>query len=685
MSLLIYEMKKMFFHQKGLLFISIFFVLNIATLLIFDTPKNPMMEMNSKQYSYYINQVNGPLSDEKKKFFAEESERISEAKIALEKTYSDYYDGKISENEMLKVARPLEEIVKNESGFNVIFDQYTYIRENPDNRYFLPTNGWDGLLSNDRLDLLFLLLLLVLVTPVFCSEYANEMDSLHLTVKKGTRVHAISKIVLVLMTVIVLSLFTSLLRYGFFEIKYGLEHGDYPLQSLSYFGTSSKNSTLFTTFIWLSAIKIFGNLSFAIIIMLVSVWTKRYALTLFSSTAVILLPYYGFSLKSTKYFLPGPLGFMVPTGFFKGSEYEYNLVTDQMDVTFEEISMMTMLILFAITLCINIGALIVIIIKHTNVWSVRKRRHRLKSSSMMLVFFMVVSSLAGCTSNQNIKNYDVYNYSSRQSFENEQYRFYVDDTNLEDIRLVFEDKKTGEIKNLIRNPMQSLTKVETFIYGNGPYIYYMKQDFEKFRGFAYRFLEKGKISIVEVDTTTFDERIIFEKNINSYDDSFLGLNSVDSVDPSFYSGIDAFFLDEKSIYFISQDEIRQVNRLTGKSNVIIQSPLLRSVAFDGQYIYYINGKYQVVKYDTETDSETVFPDIITTYFVLTDTELYFLNRKDQYKIYVMNLNDSSLKELTDKSVLTFTLDDQYIFYENKTDSKRYRIDRDGQNNVLVQE
>src|SRR5690606_20563000 len=328
---------------------------------------------------------------------------------------------------------------------------------------------------------------------------------------------------------------------------------------LSYFGTSSKNSTLFTTFIWLSAIKIFGNLSFAIIIMLVSVWTKRYALTLFSSTAVILLPYYGFSLKSTNYFLPGPLGFMVPTGFFKGSEYEYNLVTDQMDVTFEEISMMTMLILFAITLCINIGALIVIIIKHTNVWSVRKRRHRLKSSSMMLVFFMVVSSLAGCTSNQNIKNYDVYNYSSRQSFENEQYRFYVDDTNLEDIRLVFEDKQTGEIKNLIRNPMQSLTKVETFIYGNGPYIYYMKHDSEKFRGFAYRFLERGKISIIEVDTTTFEERIIFEKNINSYDDSFLGLNSIDSVDSSFYFGIDAFFLDEKNIYFIAQDEIMQVN------------------------------------------------------------------------------------------------------------------------------
>ncbi|MBS4189759.1 DUF5050 domain-containing protein [Bacillus sp. FJAT-49705] len=678
-------MKKMFFHQKGLLFISLFFILSISTLLVFDTPKNPDIEMNSKQYSFYINQVNGALSDETERFFTNESKRISEANVELEKAYNDYYDGKISEDELLTLSSPLEEIVKNESGFKVIFDQYTYIRENPDNRYFLSTNGWDGLLSTDSLDLLFLLLLLVLVTPVFCSEFANEMDSLHLTVKKGTRVHAISKVVLVIMTVIVLGLFTSLLRYGFFEIKYGLEHGDYPIQSLSYFGTSTKSSTLFSTFIWLSAIKIFGNLSLSMLIMLVSVWTKRYALTLFSSTAVILLPYYGFSMESSKYSLPGPLGFMVSTGFFRGSEYEYNIVTDQMDVTFEEISMKAMLILFVITLCISIGAMIVIIIQHTNVWSARKRRHWLTSSSMMLVLCMAVSSLAGCTSNQNMDDYDVYNYSSRQSFENEQYRFYVDETNLDDIRLVFEDKQTGEVKNLIRNPMQSLTKVETFIYGNGPYVYYMKHDSEKLRGFAYRFEERGKVSIIEVDTTTFDERIIFEKNLNSHEDNFLGLNSVDSVDSSFYSGIASFFLDEKSIYFIAQDEIRQVNRLTGKSNVIIRSPLLRSVAFDGQHIYYINEKYQVVKYDTKTDSETVVPDIITTYFVLTDSELFFLNRKDQYKIYVMNLEDFTFQKITDKSVLNFTLDDQYIFYKNKVDLKRYRIDRDGQNDELVQD
>lgn len=678
-----YEMKKMFFHQKGLLMIGLFFVLSTMTLFIFDAPKKPDVEMNSEQYAYYLNQVKGPYSEETEQFLANEAKRISDAKVALEKAYNDYYGGKILEEELLTITGPLEKTVENESGFKSIFDQYTYIRENPENRYFLSTNGWDGLLSTDNLDLLFLLLLLLLVTPVFCSEFASEMDFLHMTVKKGTRVHAISKVLLVVMTVIMLCLVTSLLRYGFFQMKYGLENGDYPLQSLSYFGTSTKNSTLSSAFISLSAIKIFGNVSFAMLIMLISVWTKKYALTLFSSTAVILLPYYGLSMASSKYFLPGPLGFMVSTGYFRGKEEKYNVFTEQSDIIFEEISMVATLILFMITLRIGIGAMFVIMIRHTNVWHAKKRRHQVKSVSMLLVLCLGVPILVGCTSDQNAKDYNIYNYSSRHSFENEQYRFYLDETDLDDSKFVFEDKQTGQIKDLIRNPMPSLTKVETSIYGNGPYVYYMKYGLEKsgFRDLA----ELDRFFIIEVDTTTFDERILFEKNLNTERDSFLGLNKADIADLDLYYGVDTFFLDKKSIYFIDQDQIRRVNRLTGKSSVIIRAPLLTSVSFDGDHIYYLNEKSEVVKYDLETDSETVIPDLITTYFVLTDTELLFLNRKDQYKIYAMNLDDLTIQKVTDKSVLSFTVDDQYIFYEDRNDFKGYRIDRDGRNDTILKD
>ncbi|MEK3889808.1 DUF5050 domain-containing protein [Bacillus sp. FSL K6-3431] len=459
------------------------------------------------------------------------------------------------------------------------------------------------------------------------------------------------------------------------------KNGSYPLQSLSYFGTSAKNMTLFSTFLWVTAIKIFGNLCFAMLIMFVSVCTKKYALTLFTCTAIILLPYYGFSLASSKYILPGPLGFMVSTGFFKGSEYEYNIFTDQMDLVFQGVSTMALLILFAVTLCMSIVAFIVMMIWHTNVWSTRKQNRLLRTFSLMLFLVISVSSLAGCTSNENTGDYDIYYNSTRQSFENEHYRFYVDETDLSDIKLVFEDKETGEIRNFVRNPMQSLTAVETNIYGNGSLVYYMKLDHEKSKFNT----SPDKFSVIEVDTTTFDERIIFEGNANTARDSFLGLNKALDADTLSFFGIEFFFLDEHRIYFVYDDEIMQVNKLTGKMSIIISLPPFKIVAFDGQSIYYVNEKYQVAKYDTTTESETVLPDIITTYFVLTDTELLFLNRQDQYKIYAMNLDDFTTRKITDKSVLSFTSDDQTIFYEGRDDLKKYRIDRDGENDTLISE
>ncbi|MFD1904795.1 hypothetical protein ACFSQ7_13205 [Paenibacillus rhizoplanae] len=63
---------------------------------------------------------------------------------------------------------------KNERGYELIYDQYTYIREHPADRYFLYRNGWDGLLSNDTLDLLWVLLVVLLVAPVYCYEYEKQ-------------------------------------------------------------------------------------------------------------------------------------------------------------------------------------------------------------------------------------------------------------------------------------------------------------------------------------------------------------------------------------------------------------------------------------------------------------------------------------------------------------------------------
>jgi hypothetical protein len=668
-SLIKYEIKKMLFYQKGILFIFLFFLTNMAWMFFCDTAANPDIEANLDQYSFYLNQVEGQCSEKTEQFLEKEASKISDADTSLQKVYNDFYDGTISENEFLTESSPLEQIVQNKKGFELIYDQYTYIRENTDNRYFLYTNGWNGLLSNDKLDVLFVLLLLVLIVPVFCYEFESKMDSLSITVKNGARHYAFSKILFVFLMVLVLCLLNFCLRYGFFELKYGLRNGKSPLQSLSYFGNSAIKGTLFDSFLRMSAGRIFGYLCFAMLIMFISVCIKKYALTLFSCTSIILIPYYCFRLESSKYFLPGPLGFIISTGFFRGSEYQYNIFSKQMDLVFQQCTNSKFILLFIITLCMSIGMFIVVLNRYTNKWFKRKRGYLLKQLSFILILCIGASSLSGCVLDKDSKDKEIYNISTRHSFENEDYRFYVDETNV----LVFEDKKTGHISNLIRNPMQSLIKVENIIYGNGSLVYYMKYDYDK-----SKFRETpDKFSVIEVDTATFDESIIFEKNVNVEKDSFLQLGQADNADILFLNSISAFFLDDTSIYFTGEDGIRKVNKSTGKMSSIITYSVLRSVAFDGQNIYYINEKQQVIKYNTTTDTEMVIPDIITKYFVLTDTELLFLNRKEKNKIYALRLDDSTMKKITEDSALTFDCEGQYIYYQNKADAKKYRVDRDG--------
>ncbi|MFD3259605.1 DUF5050 domain-containing protein [Paenibacillus lentus] len=663
-------MKKMFYYQKGLVFIGLFFVINIATLIVFDKPTNASVELNASQYAFYLNQVQGAYSEETERFFANEAVKISDAKVSLRKVSDNFYDGNIKENEFISITTPLEEILHNETGYKIIYDQYTYIREKPENRYFLYTNGWDGLLSNDSLDFLFVLLLLVLVTPVFCLEFENRMNSLILTVKKGATNSAVCKVGLVLIIVVALCLLTAALNYGFYWLKYGLENGNYPLQSLSYYATSTKNSTLFEAFMWITACKIFGSLCFAMLIMLVSVLIKKYGFTLFTCTAFILLPYFGFRMESSKYFLPGPLGFMVSTGFFRGNEYEHDIIEDQMIFEYHEVSIMMWIILFVITLCISIVMFVVIMIRNTNEWSSRKPSHKLMPFNFMLMVCISSSFLFGCTPHTSTGESNVYNFSSRQYYENDHYHFYLDESDLNDGRIVFVDKQTGEKRNFVRNPMTSLTRVESTIYGNGSYVYYMKYDSDK-SGF---YEQVNRLSLIEVNTDTFDEKIVFEKDFNTKKAALININKTKDKDQVFFYSISGFFLDELNIYFVGQDQIRRVNRRTGKMSIIIRFPVLKHLAFDGQTIYYVNEKSQVVKYNTTTDLEEINPDLITRFFVLTDTDLLFLNRKDQQKIYAMNLRDSTVRKITDVPVLEFHCYEQSIFYVSKDDLKQYRLE-----------
>lgn len=377
MQLAIIELKKIMIKQKGIIFIFLFILIRICSLILFDKPINSDMEMEQYHYNHYLEKLKGELTVEKKDFFLEEQRRFIEANSGLQILNNKYYEGEVDRIEYEEQLKVLQETLEYEKGFHVIYDQFIYTMENPDNRFIMYTNGWEGLLASENIDWIFILLLLLLITPIFCEEILSEMDTIILTEVCGGRNSAKCKILLAIVITAILSIINSSIEYIFFMLKYGLEDGRNTLQSLSFFSSSSKEISIFGAFIGMHILKIYGSVFFTIILLFISVVMRKYALTLLISTTVLIIPYSIFSIQSTKYLLPSPLGFLLSTGYYMGVQYIVDPVTRENIIVFYEILNKQLFILILATTCIIFFMIYIIIDKNTNyLYKISKTKKR---------------------------------------------------------------------------------------------------------------------------------------------------------------------------------------------------------------------------------------------------------------------------------------------------------------------
>lgn len=678
MELLPYELKKLLFKRRGLLLIALFFLLRLGTLVLLDTPVNEKLELYREDYTFYLSQTEGLLTEESAALLEEISQKNTEASVEIPRLYNSFYDRNIAQEELLSKAAPYEETLSRQNGFELLYEQFIYAREDPERRYLLYDNGWNGLLAGDALDIGFVGLLLLIITPIFCHEYHSGMDVLNLTTRKGVKRLSFAKLFLAVAVVTLLCFLNSALEYGFYALRYGLPHGAYPLQSLPYFAASTKALTLLEAFLWITASRWFGSLLFAALILFLSVLAQKYALTLILSTASLLLPYYAVQNETVRYFLPGPLAFLLGTGFLRGTETVAGPFMQQEVVLFREITggMLSLLISAALLL---LAVMLYVIFRKTSAawqgsWKGGKRRGA--AALLSLLFLMVMT---GCAAEGSGTEYAIYNISHRDQFENERYAVWFD---WEAETLLFEDKKTGGRERLVRDPLQLSSTIGRCVYGNGRYVYYFRNDYNR----AGRYEGLERISLVEVDTTTFQERIVYESTQGSFDRVFggSGVNSLFEATTrqgarTYLEDVWAFFIGGDTLYLLG-NEVRTIDLKTGRMGTLDgPCPAKGSLAFDGRILYYTTDRLMVETYDTETGEAGTIPGLITEFFFLTDTQFIYINRADEYRLYAMDREDGTATRLTDRPVLQFDVEGESVCYTDRFTRKTYRIDTDGQN------
>ncbi len=319
MKILICELYKALVKQKAIFFILIFALIKLVFLFSSSGYSVEITEQNKILYKEYLMHVNGMLTDDKEDFIESEKLKIDRAASEKDNINNNYINGKISEEDYILKIQNIDSSLKKSDAFKILYDQYLFVKQNPTERYFLYINGWNNFLSNENLDIILVILLLIVITPIFTKEYEKDMIPLIITSKKGKILVPVSKLIAAGVITVFAALSFLILEYLFFKIKYGLPFGSYPIQSIPFFKTSQYDLSLEKAYLLICVIKITGFLVFTCAISFVSVALKKTVISLFLCISSVLIPYFIFFNDSAKYELPLPLGFMIGNGYLRGT------------------------------------------------------------------------------------------------------------------------------------------------------------------------------------------------------------------------------------------------------------------------------------------------------------------------------------------------------------------------------
>ena len=653
-----YELKKLMYHQRGLLFIAIFLLVSLLVLVITDSPCNSAMEQYRPEYEWYLERISGRCTDQVSTYLESEAEAITDASRRREELLEKYYDGGMGEDDFNRQRQKLDATLEHERGFDVIYQQYLYICENAENRYFVQTNGWTGLLNEKPLDFVMLLTILLLVTPAFCAEYSCQMDTLILTSPKGQK-SARYKLLILSVCVILLSVVYALMQYAFFAAKYGLPNGNYPLQSVVAYGGSEKTISLFGAFIMISLLRLFGCLYFSLVIFLLSVTIKKYSLTLLLSAASMLIPYIALP-KTTIYRLPLPLPFFLGTGYLAGSAYAENAMTGERVTVFQEVGSKQLTLVFAISVLLCAASVCWVIYRNSNQW---QTAHSRKRSVAFLPIVLAVLALTGCSAREE----QALSYNSAYPNVCRDYRVELDYVAQ---KFSIQNNMTENTTDLVQSPLfGTFGDGETILacFCNQPYIYYALSKTEGYVDRVGRFNSTfTTVSIVQLNTETFEEKVVFEQ-IADATRSVLGIEYETGNQWEFLPYISGFFLNKSTLFFLTDHGIVKVDRQTRSiGNLPIHS--VGNIAFDGRNIYYLDQWSKLTKYDTFTDSTTAF-QVIATDFCLDRQHIYYVDRMDERHVFSCDLNGENSKLLYDAAALRVYGDGSDIYTVSESDGK----------------
>lgn len=654
------EWNKLLLRRRGLLLILLLLAGELLFMVLFTKPYNATIEDNRQVYDRSLAQVEGKLTPEKRQWLESEMERLNLVHQQLGQVQADYYAGLLEEGEFRREYEKLLAEDETFAGFSQLYTQYLHVREAED-RYFLYTGGWEVLLGKFTPDYLFLLVLVFLLTPVFCQEYGCGMDELLLTQAKSAKTQWKAKVLLGLLLTAGLTALIQLMFLVYCALRFGLPHWDYTLSSLISFGTTEKSMTLAQAFALQFGLKLLGYLTAAMVVLAFSVLLRKTALVLMASMVVLVLPLLSVQNAAQLLLIPGPWALSIGSIYLKSHLY----LSGSQVCQAPEVGWGQLALLSAVTL--GIGGLLGLCIRQKN------RNHHIRGRKIgaMVAAGCVVFSLCGCAPRENAT---IFNSKSASWAETD--RYLVFSLGLEGTKLL--DKGENRLMDFPLDAFQGLsTSAGSSFYLDGSRLYYLKNTNQLLSGESSE--SYAHTALMSLDFSTMEEKSVHPQNWDGK--WFFDLLPLPNWESDFRF-IGAFFLHNGEFYYDDGTDLQAMNLSTGVSRQVKKELGAANFAYDGQNLYYTDHYARLVMENLDTGHREVSEVVVATDFLLTPEGIYFLNARDHSTLYRWVPGEAEPEKLSDASGYTLYWDENYCWVADVT--SLYRMNHQGKELVTAE-
>lgn len=577
---------------------------------------NTLVESIKGEYSEYVAEFEGALSDELENGVMQLNAQMNEAQDKIVQLALGVEDGILRQKDYVDGLLECYDVLEKTDVTKALNNQLNYIKEDPERRYFMYTNGWVSLFQGMKPDYMYLIVLVLVMAPLFVREYETKMDVLNRLSKRGKEPLYFTKIGFAM----VFSLVTGVLFFAVdalvVQLRFGIEHSEYPLQSLHIFMDNTSPITIGQHLLTSFFVTIIGGMLVSMCMILITLLMKKMIPAIIVFLSVLLLPIYMFE-EATLAKFPNLTTLFCRSGYVVGIPTKESPVPYFMDAA--TIKQHLLVYCLSVLFMAFLG------------YVVYCKKGRLLCLGAVLF-------LTGCGEVQTENG--VYNYSH---------------TNM---MIISGNHVIDNLENpRVATDAGSEALLHDAFYGCEPYTVRLGYTVEDELYYIKEYGEQNSFELCKTNLQTFETVSIY-KDMGSGIVGYPYLRELKTEEGAGKAQIASFYVCGDTMVLYKENRLYQVNRKSGKESILIPGEI-REFAFEGDMLYYITDRYELFKMKLNSGKEEKLCEFLVREVFVSGTTLYIESLEQ--KIYAYETSSGEMMEILQDAEQMMCVDENYIY------------------------